>query len=133
MINEAQAIQKAAGYALDEFTTITLKKGTKIYGLAPGQSTWYTNLEALEKSGYSYKKMYEGLQIAPHDVFGYRKQVTVYELTEDVTVATGKALANKSIKTAEGIKYLGEGGHTQYVVSDYSKMLKAVNTINLHE
>ena len=133
LIQDAQAIQKAAGYAIDEFTTITLKKGTKIYGLTPGQSAWYTNLVALEKSGYSYKKMYEGLQIAPHEVFGYRTQVTVYELTEDVTVATGKALANKTIKTTEGIKYLGEGGHTQYVVTDFETSLKTVGTINLHE
>lgn len=132
VVKEAQMIQKTAGYAVDEFATTSLQKGAKVYGLVPGQSAWYTNIEALESSGGSYKKMYEGLQIAPHEVRGYRKELAVYEVVEDITVASGQALANKTINTSQGIKYLGEGGFTQYVIPDQTK-LKLVKIIKLDE
>lgn len=132
IIKEAQAIQKNAGYAVDEFTTTSIKRGDKVYGMVPGQSAWYTNLEAVESGGGSYKKMYEGLQIPPHEKFGYRNKIAVYEVTEDMTVATGQALANKTIETPKGVKYLGDGGFTQYVIPEQSK-LKLIKIIELSE
>lgn len=44
----------------------------------------------------SYKALYDGLQINPDPVCGYRQFIIEYEVTEDVTVATGKTLANTS-------------------------------------
>ena len=124
IISNAKAAQRFGGYIEDTFSGTILTKGTKIYGLTPGQTAWYTTAEMLETSGYSYKDLYDGLQITPDPVRGYRQFITEYEVTEDVVVATGKALAN----TTEG-----NGGYIQYYIDEFSKFLNPVKEITLHE
>jgi hypothetical protein len=121
-ITSAKATQRASGYLEDVFTGRILLKGTKIYGGLPGQTSWYTNLFSVEASGLSRSKLFQGIQVQPHPEFGYRPQIGVYELLEDVTVAEGKALAN--------IQY-GAGGYHQYFLEQYSGKLILVETINL--
>jgi RHS repeat-associated protein len=114
-ISSAKAAQTAGGYLADEFTGTILTKGTKIFGLTPGQTAWYTSADMVEASGMSYKILYEGLQIAPDLEFGYRQYVTAYEVTEDITIATGKALANTKN---------GTGGFTQYFIENFNDVVK---------
>lgn len=120
--SSAKAAQRTSGYLEDAFTGIIILKGTKIYGGLPGQTSWYTDLASLEASGYSRSNLFQGLQVQPHPELGYRPQVGVYELLEDVIVAVGKALANTQY---------GAGGYHQYFLEQYSDKLKLVEKINL--
>ena len=134
--NEAKAIQSSSkvvdfarslqGFGqypgVDEYTEITLKKGTIIYGGSPGQSNFYTTVSAIEKSGRNAQKIWRGLQVAPNDKYGYRSWMTAYEVTEDVVVAVGKALANPNH---------GAGGLPQIVVENYDKVLRPLVSIRL--
>ena len=133
MIDAAKAMQTESGYAADDYTVITLKKGTVIYGMMPGQSAWYTDKESMDKSGNSYKELYRGMQIAPHPTYGYRTKLASYEVLEDMDVAFGKCLINKTVKIADVEVTLGEGGYTQFVVPDFAKKLKLLETIDLNE
>lgn len=121
-IINAKAEQRLSGYKSDEFTGTILPKGTRIYGGLPGQTSWYTNFESLEASRYSRSKLFQGLQVQPHPEYGYRPQVGVYELLEDVPVAEGKALMNTQY---------GFGGYHQYFVEGFNSKLKLIKTINL--
>ena len=122
VIETAKQSQELIGYNVDEFTTTTLKAGDKIYGLTPGQGQWYTTMEMVKKSGYSYTNLYNGLQIKPHPTLGYRTSVTLYEVTQDVVVATGQALNNTSV---------GSGGYTQFFIENFDDVLKAIQEIPL--
>lgn len=133
MIAEAKAMQTDSGYNSDDYHVIKLRTGAKIYGMMPGQSAWYTDSDSVIKSGFSYVAMYEGLQISPHPVYGYRTKLSTYEVIEDINIATGKCLANKFINTDNGPKYLGEGGYTQYIIPDFTEKLKSLKTMDLHE
>ncbi len=113
LIEDAKAMQTQSGYGGDEYTVITLKKGTVIYGMMPGQSAWYTDKESVDKSGNSYKKLYEGMQIAPHPKFGYRTKLASYEVLGDMEVAYGKCLANRKVKSNDAEVFLGDGGYIQ--------------------
>lgn len=41
------------------------------------------------------------MQVKPHDTFGYRKEVTAYEVIEDISAARARTSANP---------HFGEGG-----------------------
>lgn len=133
IIAEAKAMQTDSGYKADDYHVIKLKKGGRIYGMMPGQSAWYTDIDSVIKSGLSYVSMYEGLQISPHPVYGYRTKLSTYKVIEDINIATGKCLANRFVNTDSGPKYLGEGGYTQFIIPDFTEKLESVETINLHE
>ena len=120
----ARAAQRAAEYNQDVFSVTLLKKGHRIYGGLPGQTEWYTDLASLEASGYSRSKLFQGLQVKPNPVQGYRPQVGVYEVLEDVVVAEGITLANPQF---------GIGGYHQFFVEQYKKVLKLVEVIDLAE
>jgi hypothetical protein len=99
--------------------------------MMPGQSSWYTDQDSVIESRFSYIAIYEGLQIAPHPVYGYRTQLSTYRVVEDINIATGKCLANRFINTDKGIVYLGEGGYTQYIIPDFKEKLERIETISL--
>jgi hypothetical protein len=133
IVDQAKALQRDAGYQEDSYKITNLTKGEKVYGLTPGQSFWFTDLESVEKAGYSYKELYEGLQIAVNEDYGYRKTITVYEVLDDFKVATGTTSANKTIIAGQKLTYLGDGGLFQYVIPDFKVRLKPVKAIKLHE
>ena len=74
----------------DNYVNINLKKGDVIYGLTPGQSSFYTTLSSIKNSDFSKVKLNQGLQIAAHPKLDYRKMVTAYEVLEDTQVAFSK-------------------------------------------
>lgn len=133
IIADAKAMQTDSGYNADDYHVIKLRKGAKIYGMMPGQSAWYTDIDSVINSGFSYVTMYEGLQISPHPVYGYRTKLSTYEVIEDINIAAGKCLANRFVNTDGGLKYLGEGGYTQYIIPDFTEKLGSLKTMDLHE
>jgi hypothetical protein len=97
-----------------------LRKGTVIYGGAPGQSNFYTTQEAVKAASGSAQKFFQGLQVAPHPQFGYRPGITAYEVLEDMPAAIGKALANPQH---------GTGGSAQIVIENFQQVLKPLYSI----
>jgi len=100
---------------IDRFKDITLKKGTIIYSGFPGQGAFYTTSSALRRSGRSASRLWERLQIAPHDTYPPRSRIAAYEVLEDTQAAFGLALANRGI---------GPGGFPQVVVPSYAASLR---------
>lgn len=68
------------------------------------------------------RSLYGGLQIRPHETYGYRNQITVYEVMEDVTAPMGQALANRAY---------GPGGYTQYYIEGFQSKLRPITTLQL--
>lgn len=119
----ARGLQGSGSYpGVDTFKDITLKKGTVIYGGAPGQSNFYTTASALERSGGSSSSLFQGLQVSPHPSFGYRPGVTAYEVMDDLPAAFGRTLANPQH---------GAGGLPQIVIENYDSVLKPIYSVPL--
>lgn len=127
--DEAAAIQTGGGtYGGDVYYVVELHKGDVIFGMLPGQSAFYTDLTTVEMCQGSYIEMYRRLQMLPHVEYGYREQLGVYEVQEDMYVASGFCLANSEINGT----YAGPGGGLQYVVPDFEDDLKLIETRDLH-
>ena len=119
----ARSQQGSGAYlGIDRWRDITLKKGTIIYGGEPGQSAFYTTGSAITRVGDSATDLFQGLQVAPHPVYGYRPAITAYEVMDDVPAAFGRTLANPQN---------GVGGLPQVVVPDFSKFLRPIYTAPL--
>jgi RHS repeat-associated protein len=103
----------------DKWKDIVLKKGTRIYGGVPGQSSFYTRKEDIEKAGHVSRELWTKLQVAPHNKLGYRQQVQEYEITENIAAAESIVAANIEA---------GPGGLTQYFIkkADWTSSVKAV-------
>jgi len=119
----ARSQQGSVAYpGVDRWRDITLKKGTIIYGGEPGQSAFYTTRSAIGRTGDSATDIFQGIQVAPHRVHGYRPAMTAYEVIDDVPAAFGRTLANPQY---------GAGGLPQVVVPDFSKFLRPIHTAPL--
>ncbi|WP_420138299.1 PAAR domain-containing protein [Sphingomonas sp.] len=111
---EAQSWQGKGDYpGVDQYRDITLKKGTVIYAGDPGQSNYYTTPRAVQRSGGDAEALFKGLQVKPHEQFGYRPNVRAYEVTEDTPAAFGITRANPQY---------GEGGLPQIYIPEYSTL-----------
>jgi RHS repeat-associated protein len=119
----ARSLQGTAKYpGIDRFRDITLKKGTLLYGGFPGQTAFYTTSSALRRAGESADRLFGGLQVRKHAIFGYRTRVAAYEVTEDTQAAMGLAIAN--------VDY-GTGWLPQVVVPSYEASLRFLREIAL--
>ncbi|WP_186454740.1 hypothetical protein [Nitrospirillum amazonense] len=123
-IDEAKADQVKWGYAADEWEMKDLKAGDKVYGGLPGQSAYYTDIQTLENAGGSRTDLFQSLQVKEHPEFGYRPKVGEYEVINDARVPFGTVKANPG---------LGDGGGSQYFISDYADNLRLVREIQLGE
>ena len=132
----AQAISyqtKGGVYNADTYEVTKLKKGDIIYGMLPGQSAFYLDNATKDLGKGSYKTIYALAQIRPHPVYGYRTILGKYEVLEDMYVACGICLANKTITIDGKNEKLGDGGGFQYVIFDYESKLKLLEEKNLNE
>jgi hypothetical protein len=120
-------------YHADNYEVVKLDKGNIIYGLLPGQSVFYTDRASLEAGQGSYKTLYRLLQIRPHPVYGYRTKAGKYEVQADIYVAAGTCRANREIIVDGKTEIMGDGGGYQYVIFDFTKNLKLLEEIELHE
>lgn len=130
IIQEAVEVQAGDGssYHADVFHVEQLKEGDVIYGMLSGQSAFYTDGATVEACYGSYIVMYEALQMLPHPEYGYRTQLGVYRVKEDLWVAAGYCLANSEINGT----YSGPGGGYQYVIPNYEEVLELTQTVDLH-
>lgn len=121
-IHSAKSDQLQWGYAADEWSMSTLPAGSKIYGGIPGQSAYYTTEQTLLNANFGRESLFKSLQVAPHPEFGYRPQVGVYEVTNDITIPSGIVRENP---------LLGPGGGSQLFIRDYNNNLKLIDKIDL--
>ncbi len=105
---------------VDDWSNITIGKGTKIWGGAPGQSNFYTTEEAMQIVGNDATKLNQGLQIGKGNYPQFRPGMTQYEVTQDITVGYSRALANPQY---------GAGGLDQYYISNYENVLSPIKSI----
>ena len=121
LARSAQGTKEYPG--IDDWTSMVIPKGTKIWGGTPGQSNFYTNEKTMQIAGNDATKIFEGLQVDKSKKTNlYREYMTEYEVTEDTVVGYSKALANSNY---------GPGGFEQYYVKDYENCLKSVRSIEL--
>ena len=85
----------------------------------PGQSSFYTTGSAIRRTGDSAADIFQGLQVAPHPVHGYRPALTAYEVIDDIPAAFGRTLANPQN---------GAGGLPQIVIPNWQGSLRPVHT-----
>jgi RHS repeat-associated protein len=112
----------------DNWKNMVLSEGTEIYGGAPGQSGFYFDQGTLDKSGNFKSTLWKSLQVLENRKFGYRPAVQKYRLKKDTCVAV--SIAEAQISTPDS--YFGDGGGTQYFLSDFRQRLNAVGPrINL--
>ena len=105
----AQSWQGNGNYpGIDDWVDVTLLKGTKVWGGAPGQSNFYTSNAVMKSVGNDAKMLNQGLQIGKNGYSTFRPDMTMYELTSDITVGCSKALANPQY---------GAGGSDQYFLT----------------
>jgi len=123
-IHSAVSDQINWGYASDNWSMVTLPKGTILYGGLPGQSAYYTDISALTNAGYDSATLFQSLQVRPHDVFGYRPEMGAYILNSDVRIPAGTVQANPGF---------GSGGANQYFIQQYQKYLELKDRIPLRK
>lgn len=121
-IHIAKSDQIQWGYAADVWERVTIPAGQKVYGGIPGQSSYYTSLDTLINGNYSRTSIFQSLQVSPHPEFGYRPQIGVYEVLNDITIPSGIVKENP---------LLGPGGATQYFIKDYRDNLQLIDKIDL--
>ena len=117
VIQNAQNAQATGGYQKDNFQTILLKRGTKLYRVCQDanhlyQGAWYTTEEDVLRVDFDYNSVYSGTQMSK--IYPNYK-IAEYTVTEDIYVATGKALANTSY---------GSGGFTQYYIDQWAQYVE---------
>lgn len=134
IVAQAISYQTEGGvYQADSYEVTKLKKGDIIYGMLPGQSVFYLDKATADTGKGSYKILYALAQIRPHPVYGYRTKLGKYEVLEDMYVAAGRCLANKTITIDGKTETLGDGGGFQYVIFDYEGKLKLLEETTLNE
>ena len=113
IVQGAQNAQISGGYNADNFQSVLLKKGTKIYRLCYDSSNlasgrWYTSEKSFLKSGRDYESIYSGLQVSTSGTSGQRYKIAEYILKDDVYVAYGIVERNT---------IYGVGGYEQYFIN----------------
>ena len=124
----AQSWQGKDDYpGVDNYVDMNMHKGDILYRGEPNGTEYFTTLDAVEGSGRNATTLFEGLQVKPHPIYGFRGQVSGYQFTKTVTVGYGQALANPQF---------GSGGLDQFYVPNVQKLidkgiLVLVDTIDL--
>jgi hypothetical protein len=90
----------------------------------PGQSGFYFDQTTLDKSGGSKLTLWQSLQVLEHKVFGYRAGLQKYRVKKDRCVAV--SIAQSQIST--DVNIFGDGGGTQYFLSNFKVRLEAVGS-----
>ena len=99
---------------IDEYTDVTVDKGTILYRGEPNGTEYFTTLDAIEQSGRNATTIFEGLQVEKNPIHGYRGEMQGYLFNEDVASAYGITNANPQF---------GNGGLPQYYVPDVQDLI----------
>jgi RHS repeat-associated protein len=111
---------------IDAWHDTVLPKGTIVAMGEPGVTGFATTPQAVKACNNSRSAIFQGLQVAPHPVHGYRPTEGLYELTEDTPVAAATALANPQVTNPPSA-----GGLPQYYIPDWQSKTKRVGSIPL--
>lgn len=104
---------------IDNWSNVTLKKGTAVWGGSPGQSNFYVPDAVMNTVGTDATRLYQGIQVGKGIYPTYRTGMTKYEVINDTTVGYAKTLANPKH---------GSGGFDQYFIDQYQDVLKPIVT-----
>ena len=104
---------------VDNWINVTLEKGTKVWGGAPGQSNFYTTDAVMKLVETDATKLYQGIQVGKGIYPTYRAGMTMYEVMENITVGYAETLANPQY---------GAGGFPQYFITNYQSVLQPILT-----
>ncbi len=121
----ARSWQGSGAYpGVDSYSNVALKQGTVVVGATPGQSPYYTTVDAFKAMDGTAIDYYQKLQVSPNLTSPayppYRSGVTFYEVVDDgMPAATGQALANSQF---------GAGGAQQVFIPGYQS-LKPLYTV----
>jgi hypothetical protein len=119
----ARTNQIFSGYNPDKWIMVELKQGDIVYGGLPGQSSYYTDFDTIFASEGQEAVLNQNLQVKPHPIYGYRKNIGQYEVSQDMRVLFGITSANSK---------LGGGMANQFFLNNYSS-LRLINEFNLKE
>ncbi len=120
----AKSAQIESGYAADTWSGSLLKRGTVVYGLSPGASSFFTDFPTVQGSLLDSASLSQRLQVRPHDIYGYRPDITGFRVTQDVFVPSGQAVANPAFGTGNG---------TQFFIRNNERYLEPIATVNLRK
>ena len=114
---------------IDEYTDVTVSKGTILYRGEPNGTEYFTTLDAIEQSGRNATTIFEGLQVEKNPIHGYRGEMQGYLFNEDIASAYGITNANPQF---------GNGGLPQYYIPDVQDLiskgiLTTVDNIKLYK
>jgi len=120
--DQARAWQGSGNYlGVDNWRNRMLSRGSIVWGTTPPQSNFYTNGQTVRIAGNNAASIYNGLQIKPDLLLGYRPGITQYVVTRNIQVAESIATANN----------YGAGGFTQYFIPNFEEVLEPVFTLLL--
>lgn len=112
----AQSWQGTGKYpGIDNYHDISIKENKIIYRGEPNGTEYFTTQSAIERSDRSATKIFEGLQVEKHKIFGYRSQMQGYKATVDLNSAFGITKAN--------LQY-GDGGSPQIYMPNADELIK---------
>ena len=113
---------------IDEYQDIIVEKEVVLYRGEPNGSGYFTTKQAIDESGKNATKLFEGLQVEKHPIYGYRKNMQGYKAMIDIEAAYGIVKANPQF---------GNGGLPQIFIPNIHELiqkgyLKPVETITLY-
>jgi hypothetical protein len=121
----AATFQGAGNYpGIDLWRNIRLRPGSIVLGGSPGETDFFTTERAVARSGLDARTLFEGLQVAPHPVHGYRPSVVAYEVLEEAPAAFGIVRANPQF---------GAGGYPQLFIPNWQGRLRPVYRVFLDD
>ncbi len=108
---------------IDNWTDVTIKKGSYVWGGYPGQSNFYTTTSDIMSAGNDANIIFKGLQVGTTKEFPlYRSYMNLYEVPYDMNIAISQAMANPQF---------GVGGFTQLFFPDFTD-LKLIASMKLN-
>ena len=112
---------------IDDYTDGIIRKGQVVYRGEPNGTGFFTTEKAIESSGRSASKVFQGLQVREDPSHGYRNKMVGYYSDKNLAGAKGYALANPRH---------GNGGLPQIYIPNANDLiangtLKPIKTIPL--
>ena len=111
----AKASQGTGRYpGVDNWQPKTFRKGEIIYRGEPNGTDFFTTQESIEAAHANKKLLFEGLQVEPHPILGYRTEMQGYQFNVNIDGAESICLANPDY---------GLGGLTQNFVPNAKELI----------
>jgi hypothetical protein len=109
----SQGTQRYPG--VDRYRDITVKRGNIVYRGEPKGTEYFTTKSAVKRADGDATKLFEGLQVEKHAIFGYRSSVQGYFVNEDASGAFSITKANPDY---------GKGGLPQIFIPDANELIE---------